>query len=565
GTTQTAQAPTPSPSPSPPAGTVTVHGKVFIQDEINLANCINLGGPCTGFPVRDGVVVAAYDDALATTGAATAPQRVLNHPRAAQFSKRLLDSVRRGQELARRVVANRRPSPGQPALDTDTTSNGEYQLDIPASFVNKKILVCVQGLPFTGPNPGDPALIGVCTTMTVHPPDPGNTAVNTVNFLTTSGVNMLVDVRRADTGASLADPVTGLPTANTLPQTVPVDLVFSGPVSSTLKTCIDTANTFGGAKGIFTADPNAWPFNSGYGTQLTAVTAPIRIVSSLPAANVYRFRGAVQWRTDRVVDVPYLLNPGCGIIGASASVVVVQMSANLGQAAAPLVNPLEDIEVMVQQDTRVPDFNPTTGTFAESQFVPAGYNGQYDRSENDSFIPFNEPINDATGRDGFFVLYLGSFGTCTASNAAPAVTPGPANDSSGPACSLWTLFAPANDIFNWSKPSAAGAVFDAHQGALVTVSGDDFTVVVLHTNNALLGDQPDTLMAIRLNNWADDARAPGNGGEIGGLPNGATVLVMYSAGLGNAWATTADPTFIVDLAGNQTFPPNIVKGGLIVP
>ncbi|MCL6499919.1 MAG: hypothetical protein K6U07_07830, partial [Firmicutes bacterium] len=388
GTSQTAQAPSPSPSPSPPAGTVTVHGKVFQMDQINLANCIDLGGPCTGLPVRDGIVVAAYDDALATTGAATAPQRVLNHPRAAKFSKRLADRVRKGQELARRIAANRRPSPGQPALDTDTTSNGEYQLDIPASFVGKKVLVCVQGLPFTGPNPGVQALIGVCTTMTVHPPDPGNTAVNTVNFVTTSGVNMLVDVRRADTGSSLTDPVTGLPTANTLPQTVPVELVFSGPVSATLKGCIDNANTFGGAKGIFTADPGPWPFNSGYGTQSTALAAPLRIVSSLPSANVYRFRGAVQWRTDRVVDVPYLLNPndGCGIIGATASVVVVQMSANLGQAAAPVISALGDMTVMVQQDTRVPDFNPTTGTFAESQFVPAGYNGQYDQSENDSFI-----------------------------------------------------------------------------------------------------------------------------------------------------------------------------------
>ncbi|GBD30055.1 hypothetical protein HRbin32_01151 [bacterium HR32] len=570
GTSQTAQAPSPSPSPSPPAGTVAVHGKVLQQDMSNFTNCIQLGGPCTGSPVRDGVVVAAYDDALAISSAAAAPQRVLNHPRAAKFSKRLLDRIRQGQELARRVAAQRRPAPGQTPLATDTTSNGEYRLNVPASFVGKKVLVCVQGLPFTdSPNPGDPALVGVCTTMTVHPPDPGNTAVNTVNFLTTSGVNMLVAVRRADTGASLTDPVTGLPTAEVLPQTVPVDLVFAGPVSATLKSCLDSANTFGLAKGIFTADPAAWPFNSGYGTQLTALAAPIRIVSSLPSANVYRFRGAVQWRTDRVVDVPYLLNPNdnCGIITATASVVVVQMSANLGQAAAPMVTSMtQDMVVMVRQDTRVPDFNPTTGPFAESQFVPAGYNGQYDRSENDSFIPFNEPINDATGPNGFFVLWLGSWGDCTAGPAAPAVTAGQANDTSGPACSLWTLFAPANDIFNWSKAGAAGAVFDAHRGVSVAVPNDDPATVLVHTNNAIPGDQPDALMAIRLNDWADDVRSTGNNqGEIAGLPNGATVLVMYSAGLGNAWATSADPTFIVDLAGNQTFPPNTAKGGVIVP
>ncbi len=564
GTTQTAQAPSPSPSPSPgPGGTAIISGKVLIGDLDALLFCIELflpsppavqrggarpaaqGPTCWGQP-RDGIRVSAWDDAAipARAGLRALYEKVLSNPkvqRNAQVRARLQ------QKLSR--ISKTKPAkvPGSATpIATTTTSNGNYTLQVPASFVGKDVLVCVEGRPVT---PTATGYVGVCTTMTVQPNQPGNTAINNVNFFTIEESAGLVAEIRSSAGSAWPG---GVP----IPQLSPVDVVFMDTVSSTLRDCLRTSDP--GGLGIFYAAPNLWPFYSGYGTQSTALTSPIRITDTLPAPNVWQFQGVVQWRSDPVVDTLYLLDlSGCAAGIVTTETFITTVTANAGQFVAPLVEESAVFEVLVARDTVQPNFN--VGGLGTPATADGNYKVDADPGPgvvSEVQVPFSEPLHDSSGSTGEHLVYLSSFGvTCPGAPGALGIA----------GCSEWSGFVPATDTVNWSRPNAQVAVYDAHQGTWVTVTGPNVAVHRQDQVDPLLLplEQPDTLTAVRLRAWADDLRAPNNQGEV--LPS-RTWMTRYSGGATDAWITAADPLQILDLAGNVTGPGALLsKGGVVVP
>ncbi len=558
GTTQQAQQPTPSPSPSPPGGTVTVHGKVFVADELSFASCFGLpplgpgGGQCVGFPVLDGTQVAAYDDAAipparsAAEGLRAALARLERLPKK---STKTVQALRKALSRAERAKPTKVPGNATPVA-TAVTSNGNYTLNVPASFVGKNLLVCVTGQPATpNPNPGNPNIIGFCTTMTVMPNTEGNTAVNQVNFVAPElggDDNFIIDVRSAATGQSVIGGVIG--------QTEALDIVFARPVTPGLRAQLDqptgTATT-PDACFWFEADSPFDATYSGYGGTSTGLPrstdsggSALRVVTSLPQPNVYRFQGAVQWRSERTQDTPYIVHEECLadiFFMEPSAIITVQMSANLGQAVAPVLEEIDEIPLAVRQDTVLPRF--ATGGLGTPTTVPSGY-GNYDISDDRVHIPFSEPIVDASAAGGQGVTLLLSLET----------TGNASNDSE------WTMFVPASDTSNFTKPTggtlATNFVFDAHVNNWVG-SGGSF-----HLDD---GGVADAVVAARLHAMRTDADETDPE-----LVAGNSVLTRFSAGIGDAWATGSDPTFIADKGGwqvtagggNDAF---LTFGGNVVP
>lgn len=547
-TSQTAQAPSPSPSPSPPAGTVTVHGKVYVLDELSFFSCFlndfNLAG-CVGSPVRDGTEVAAYDDAAIPASASLASrlqQALARLERLPKKNPKTLERLRKALAKAQRAKPAKVPGSATPVA-TARTSNGNYTLNVPASFIGKNLLVCVTGQPATpNPNPGNPDIIGFCTTLTVQANTGGNTMVNQVSFIApelSGNDNFLIDVRSATTGQSVIGGVIG--------QKEALDIVFARPVTAGLKAALDSPTT-PASPTARTSDPcfffeADFPFDAtyaGYGGTATGpdTAAPrfIRVVTSLPAPNVYRFQGAVQWRSERTQDTPYTLFEFCGpdvLFMEPGLILVVTPSANVGQFVVPFVEEVDEIPLAVRQDTELPRF--ATGGLGLPAAPAPGW-GNVDESdalaENDRVhIPFSEPIIDAS--------------------SAPSVT---GLLSSGLANSRWTVFIPASDTSNWNKPTGANALFDAHQNTwLSTGFQEDDGGVATTVVAARLADLDNTGGA------TDPELAAGN-----------SVLTRFSAGVSDPWAVGGDPTFIVDKGGNQVTAGGgndalLTFGGVVVP
>lgn len=563
GTTQTAQAPSPSPSPSPPAGTVTVHGKVFVADELSIVTCLGLffggfrvagGGArpaqlagCVGTPVRDGTEVAAYDDAaIPARQAVLSAQRIqaalAGLERLPKKDPKTVEGLRKA--LARAQEAKPTKVPGSAApVATARTSNGNYSLAVPASFIGKNLLVCVTGQPATpNPNPGNPDIIGFCTTMTVLANAEGNTAVNQVNFLAvelSGDDNFIIDVRSAQTGQSVIGGVIG--------QREALDVVFARNVTTGLKAALDSPTVLRGTVEpcfYFEADSPFDSTYSGYGgtssAQDTDVPSYIRVVTSLPQPNVYRFQGAVQWRSERTQDTPYTLWEFCGpdvFFMDPAQILVVQMSTNLGQAVTPFLAEVDEVaKVSVRQDTELPRF--ATGGLGTPATVPSGY-GNYDRSDDRVHIPFSEPIIDASTDGVTFLLRV----------TAP------------PVLANWTMFVPASDTADWSKPLGDATnvdyLFDAHLNNWV--SGG------VHVDDAGVAD---TVVAARLHRMR--VNTSGYTATDSNLVDGNSVLTRYSAGAADPWVGSDGNTFIVDKGGWQVNPGGandafLTFGGNVVP
>ena len=549
GTTQTAQAPTPSPSPSPPAGTVTVHGKVFVLDDDSLSTCQGFDSfaGCVGYPVRDGTEVAAYDDAaIPARQAVLAAQRIqaaLAHLE--RLPKKDAKSVERLRKLLARAQ-NAKPTkvPGSATpVATARTSNGNYSLNVPASFIGKNLLVCVTGQPATpNPNPGNPNIIGFCTTMTVLANAEGNTAVNQVNFLAPElggDDNFIIDVRSAQTGQSVINGVIG--------QKEALDIVFARPVTAGLKAALDFPTTARGTTEpcfFFEASSPFADTYSGYGGTSAAADTDnpryIRVVTSLPQPNVYRFQGAVQWRSERTQDTPYALSEFCTpdiFFMDPGLIFVVQMSTNLGQAVVPFLDEVDELPMAVRQDTELPRF--ATGGLGTPATVPSGY-GNYDRSDERVHIPFSEPIIDASTDGVTFLLRVTDTSTGDLAN--------------------WTMFVPASDTADWNKPlgdsTDVNYVFDAHLNNWVSTGW--------HVDDAGIAD---TVVAARLHRMRVN---PGYTANDPNLLDGNSVLTRYSAGAGDPWVGTDGNTFIVDKGGWQVNPGGandafLTFGGNVVP
>jgi len=233
------------------------------------------------------------------------------------------------------------------------------------------------------------------------------------------------------------------------------------------------------------------------------------------------------------------------------------MSANLGQAVAPFLEELEVIALSVRQDTELPRF--ATGGLGTPTTVTPAY-GNIDRSdaqadEDQLHIPFSEPIVDASAAPSVSILLTGE-NTGTSANE-----------------SRWTVFVPASDTSNWSKPVGFGTpvipvqLFDAHQN-LWLATGATFQ---LDDSGAATA-----VVAARLRNLeaCTTPGAPGCNGwvttEDPQLAVGNSVLTRWSAGVSDSWSVSGDPTFIVDKGGwqvtaggaNDAF---LTFGGVVVP
>jgi hypothetical protein len=567
GTSQTAQAPSPSPSPSPgPGGTVTVHGKVFVLDELSFTTCFfnnlltNPGAGCEGSPVRDGTEVAAYDDAAIPARAGSLAARLQAGlaalERLPKKNPKTVERLRKALARAQRAKPTKVPGSATPVA-TARTSNGNYSLNVPASFIGKNLLVCVTGQPATpNPNPGNPNIIGFCTTMTVLANSGGNTAVNQVNFVApeiSGDDNFIIDLRSAATGNSVIGGVIG--------QREALDVVFARPVTPGLKAALDSPTTPAAPaartdKPCFGVEADS-PFSgtyAGYGGTATGrdLLLPrfIRVVTSLPSPNVYRFQGAVQWRSERTQDTPYVLffdepeecDPDIFFMEPGL-ILVVQMSTNLGQAVVPFVEELDFLEFKVRQDTELPRF--ATGGLGTPATVPNGYgNISYTAANNNEellHIPFSEPIVDAS--------------------TAPSVTRLLSVEvASGGNESFWTVFIPASDTSNFTKPygfQGFNALFDAHQNLWLSAG--------FQLDDA---GQATAVVAARLRDLGTNA---GNTSNDPQLAVGNSVLTRFSAGSTDAWAVGGDdPTFIVDKGGNQVTAGGgndafLTFGGTVVP
>lgn len=556
GTSQTAQAPSPSPSPSPPGGTVAVHGKVFVLDELSFASCFfndfnNTG--CEGSPVRDGTEVAAYDDAAIPARASLASrlqQALARLERLPKKSAKTVDRLRKALAVAQRAKPSKVPGSATPVA-TARTSNGNYTMQVPASFIGKNLLVCVTGQPATpNPNPGNPNIIGFCTTLTVQANTGGNTMVNQVSFIAPElggDDNFILDVRSAQTGQSVIGGVIG--------QKEALDVVFARNVTPGLKAELDYPTTpsqptvrgddpcFG-----FEADPPFDATYAGYGGTATgpddSVPRFVRVVTSLPQPNVYRFQGAVQWRSERTQDTPYSLFEFCGpdvFLMDPGLILVVTPSANVGQFVTPFVEEVDFISISVRQDTELPRF--ATGGLGLPAAPAPGW-GNVDASDasgeaDQVHIPFSEPIIDAS--------------------AAPSVT---GLLSSGLPTSRWTTFIPASDTSNWNKPAGTNAVFDAHRNTFVSGALSCSAAPIVQCDD---GGVATAVVAARLADLDNNT-----GATDPELAEGNSVLTRFSAGVSDPWAVTGDPTFIVDKGGNQVTAGGgndafLTFGGTVVP
>jgi len=531
---------------------VTVHGKVFVLDDDSFASCFlndfNLAG-CVGSPVRDGTEVAAYDDAAIPARASLASrlqQALAALERLPKKNPKRVESLRKLVAKAQRAKPTKVPGSATPVA-TARTSNGNYSMQVPASFIGKNLLVCVTGQPATpNPNPGNPNIIGFCTTLTVQANTGGNTMVNQVSFIApelAGDDNFILDVRSASTGASVIGGVIG--------QKEALDVVFARPVTTGLRAALDSPTT-PAQPTPRTANPCFYfeadfPFDvtyAGYGGTATGpdTTVPrfIRVVTSLPAPNVYRFQGAVQWRSERTQNTPYVLFEFCDpdiFFMDPGMILVVTPSANVGQFVVPFLEEVDEIPLAVRQDTELPRF--ATGGLGTPATVPGGY-GNYSLATDRVHIPFSEPIVDAGS--GIGVTFLLNV----------------ADDDK------WTLFVPASDTSNWSKPLdlvAGNAVWDAHQNTFVsgTAAASCTAVPIVQCDDSGIAT---AIVAVRIqfDDNPDPEMFPGN-----------STLTRYSAGSGSdAWATAGDPTFIVDLGGwqvtagggNDAF---LTFGGNVVP
>jgi len=532
---------------------VTVHGKVFVLDFLSFVTCFFSFPPfsstgCQGIPVKDGTEVAAYDDAAipATASYTARLQQALAHlERLPKKNPKTVERLRKLLARAQKARPTKVPGGANPVA-TARTSNGNYTMQVPASFIGRDLLVCVTGQPATPtPNPGNPNIVGFCTTLTVQENRGGSTMVNQVNFIApelTGDNNFLLDVRSAVDGRSVIGKVIG--------QREALDFVFTRPVTPGLKAQLDrptgTATT---PDACFWFEADA-PFDvvySGYGGTSTGFPrfvptgSAMRVVTSLPKPDVYRFQGAVQWRSERTQDTPYSLFEECPadiFRMEPGRILVVTPSTDVGQFVTPVIEELEVLPFFVRQDTELPRF--ATGGLGLPPTPAPGW-GNYSLDGDVVHIPFSEPIVDASPPPS--VSFLLSLETGT----APC-----------PCESVWTMFVPAGDLSNFSKPRGtpfpppAGMptdfLFDAHRNTFVPTGG------VFHRDDSGVADAvvAARLHRLRLPTDVDGDDVPDRDPNADGPEDkDNSVLTRYSAGFGDAWRAGPDPTFIADKAGNQ--------------
>jgi hypothetical protein len=569
GTSETAQAPSPSPSPTPPptGGTVTISGKVGFG---------NVVPPLTEpvailTPARDGTVVG-YWVTSTLTAAGSRLERHLQALASGAVSSATRESAR--SMLERLAQARARSQVVQPRITypitappagTATTTGGEYTLNVPASLVGQQITVCVLGRNVTREdNPGDPSIPGLCGTMTVQQNQGGSTFVNRMSFL----------LARQELGTYFVLESSNIFQPTPLGQATPINLVTIAPLTAADREFLD-------ARLVVGAVPATWPNNSVYAGNNAAVNAALRVVGSV-SGNTYSLRGRVQWRSDRVRNAEYLLDPRGGTLNVTvgqttrqgfrcewqpqgvannvargsqiiqSGVVdqtdsflflmttdsqIITPTANSGYFVLPVVDPLRCVPFLVAQDTSAPRFGEAPATLPESS-PPGDRNFDVDAGgtiagglKGQVVVPFPEPqLPDPNAAATFFDELE------------------------------WTLFIPANDQDDFAKAgdwdrdgtvddTNAAAAWDAHVGSFVAAA------VAAHQD---LSGRVDALTGMRLRfTGCDTAGGAVRDPEITCPPPTPrqTFRVDWSAQAGDAWANAGtDPINVQDLAGNSTSP-----------
>ena len=516
-----------------------------------------------GTPVADRTTVGLWDDATVPFSSVAqarsqAKNRLLASLSKAKGGAALTASVER--EFA--LPANARPAkiPGAlaPAFTT-VTSNGNYTFGLPAAWIGKQALVCVMGYGTTGaPNPGNPAIMGVCATMTVMPNVPGGTGINIMNFATFDAEDyaFITKIGRAGDPACL-DRVIG--------QKEEVCVEFMAPLSTGNRALADTQGRFG-----FTNYPAStlYPQPEAYQNNATTglgATGPIRTVTRVDG-NRWFMRGVVQWRSDRAAAVAYTFCFSDTATGSCSktfwtlvpgSFGISTVSAELGQWAWPLVLPpvAHTAAFTVAQDLDKFSFQESipAGTLGLPT-VPTGGWGAYNMNGtaglanigNDFVVVgFNEPIAEDTQASA------GNGRICDVGEYTPP----------NASANMWAHFIPAPaTAFVW--PSEAVSVWDAHFAAWVNCN----SAVPLTATDGLHSDRtpflhPDTVMAIRLGLDTDDGTI--NGMVNAAFPNAITVLTAGQT-VRTQWGYPEHFGRLQDLAGNTSVATDLFRLGVVV-
>jgi hypothetical protein len=556
---------------------VTIAGKVGFG---NIDPTRPLTEPVTILtPARDGTEVG-YWVTSTLTAAGSRLERHLQALASGAVSSATRESARR--MLERLAKARARSQVVQPRITypitappagTATTTGGEYTLNVPASLVGQQITVCVLGPDVTGnPNRGDPSIRGLCGTMTVQQNQGGSTFVNRMSFVFPRQELGTYFVLASESNIFQPTP---------LGQATPINLVTIAPLTN-------ADRDFLNARLVVGAVPQTWPNNSVYAGNDPATTAALRVVGSVSGA-MYSLRGRVQWRSDRVRNAEYQLDPradgqqvtayiadrnnddnldnnevgelacewtqrGPGQWGNDAGrgqqifdsrIVredagapflflmttesrIITPTANSGYFVLPVTEPLGCVPFLVAQDTSAPQFGEAPATLPESR--PSG-----DRNYS-----------------------VGTPGPANAGGFGQTVVPFPEPLLSDPAAAAsflnepeWTLFIPANDQGNFRKanngtdnntdPNAV-ALWDAHIGAFRRgPAGEPLHVDLIGRIDAATGAR------LRFPNTDPELTLP--------PPTPPqTFRADWSAQAGDAWRTANDPINVQDLAGNSTSP-----------
>jgi hypothetical protein len=375
---------------------VTIAGKVGFGTGV-------IGGEPVAIltPARDGTVVG-YWVTSTLTAAGSRLERHLQALASGAVSSATRESARR--MLERLAKARARGQVAQPRITypitappagTATTTGGEYTLNVPASLVGQQITVCVLGPNVTGaPNPGDPSIPGLCGTMTVQQNQGGSTFVNRMSFL----------LARQQLGTYFVLERSNIFEPTPLGQATPINLVTIAPLT-------DADRDFLNARLVVGAVPQTWPNNSVYAGNNPATTAALRVVGSV-SGNTYSLRGRVQWRSDRVRNAEYQLDPrggpfnvtfgqttlegfcvrmaapgrrqqrcpwqadhpvrrgrsnrGSFLFLMTTDSEIITPTANSGYFVRPVVDPLRCVPFLVAQDTSAPRFGEAPATLPES-------------------------------------------------------------------------------------------------------------------------------------------------------------------------------------------------------
>jgi hypothetical protein len=513
-------------------------------------------------PARDGTVVG-YWVTSTLTAAGSRLERHLQALASGAVSSATRESARRmleqlAQARARSQVVQPRityPITAPPA-GTATTTGGEYTLNVPASLVGQQITVCVLGRNVTDrDNPGDPSIPGLCGTMTVQQNQGGSTFVNRMSFV----------LARQELGTYFVLESSNIFQPTPLGQATPINLVTIAPLTA-------ADRDFLNARLVVGAVPQTWPNNSVYAGNNPATTAALRVVGSV-SGNTYSLRGRVQWRSDRVRNAEYQLDPRggplqvtdgqttrqgfrcewqpqgvanndargrqiiqSGVVNQTSPFLwlmttdslIITPTANSGYFVLPVVEPLRCVPFLVAQDTSAPRFGEAPATLPESS--PSGDRNYSVGTPGGGFgqtvVPFPEPLlaDIAGAPDGLLV-----------------------EDE-------WTLFIPANDQDDYIKANclnrnenvctAPGVqpvnLWDAHVG------GYQAALANLHVD---LSGRPDASTGARLRFQNSDPELT--------LPPPTprqTFRADWSAQFGDIWFGPADPVNVQDLAGNSTSP-----------